>query len=81
VTLVLVPVLSAGPLAAAGRTGWARWSWAAGTASAACLLASAAGPAHGFWPRAGLLAGDLWIVIRAVDVCRTTSPTAPVPSR
>lgn len=75
VTLVSVPLLSARPLARSGRPGWARCAWILGACSAACLLASAIGPAHGFWQRAGLLFGDVWIVAAAVDLCIRGSAT------
>ncbi len=77
VTLVSVPLLSARPLRRSGRAGWARWAWILGACAAACLLASTIGPAHGFWQRAGLLFGDVWIVARAVDLCiRSSAPAA-----
>lgn len=56
------PLLAAGPLRRRGRTTWSRASVAAGAMSAAALLASTAGPAHGFWQRLGLTVGDAWIV-------------------
>ena len=56
------PLLAAGPLRRRGRTTWSRASLAVGAVSATALLASTAGPAHGFWQRLGLTVGDAWIV-------------------
>jgi hypothetical membrane protein len=75
VTLVLVPLLSARPLARVGRLGWARCASVVGAVSAVCLLATAVGPAHGFWQRAGLAVADLWVVARSVDLCFRSDPT------
>jgi hypothetical membrane protein len=74
VTLVAIPLLSAKPLARAGRARWSRAAWLTAAVSGICLVASAAGSAHGFWQRAGLAAGDVWIVARAVDLCLSTAP-------
>jgi Protein of unknown function (DUF998) len=61
-TLVALPLLAARPLARRGLPAGARASVLIGAVSAACLLASTLGPAHGLWQRLGLTAGDLWIV-------------------
>jgi hypothetical protein len=65
ITLVGVPLLSARTFAAAARVGWARYSGATAALAATCLLASAAGPAHGLFQRVGLTVGDAWLVIVA----------------
>ncbi len=62
VTLIGAPLLSARPLARAGRPGWARFSLVIGGSATIFLAASALGPAHGLAQRAGLTAGDVWIV-------------------
>ena len=67
-TLVAVPALSARPLARAGRPGACRASLVTAAVAACCLLASAAGPAHGLFQRAGLTVGDLWIVVVALHL-------------
>jgi hypothetical membrane protein len=64
-TLVALPLLAAKPLARRGRITRARASVAIAATSAVCLLASTLGPAHGFWQRLGLTAGDVWIVTTA----------------
>lgn len=69
-TLAAVPLLAARPLAAAGRSGWARASLALGLVAAASLVATAAGPAHGAFQRAGLSAGDAWLVAAAIAAWR-----------
>lgn len=84
VCLVAIPLLSARPLARAGRTGLARFAWLTAGVAGACLVASAAGSASGFWQRAGLAAGDLWILTRAIDLCcfaGPASPAVPEPAR
>lgn len=69
-TLAAVPLLAARPLARGGQIGWGRLSWAAGAASAACLLATVAGPASGLFQRLGLTIGDVWIVATAIRLLR-----------
>ena len=69
-TLAAVPLLAARPLATAGRRSWARASLALGLLSATSLIATAAGPAHGAFQRAGLTAGDAWLVAVAVSAWR-----------
>ena len=78
ITLVAIPLLSATPLAQTGRSRWARFAWLAAAVSGVCLLASATGSAHGFWQRAGLAAGDVWIIARAIALCFFTAPMRPV---
>jgi hypothetical protein len=80
-TLAGVPLLSARPLARAGRPGWARGSFAVAAVSGACLLASAAGPAHGFFQRAGLTTGDAWLVAVALHLVAGRNLFAPRPAR
>jgi hypothetical membrane protein len=80
-TLAGVPLLSARPLARAGRTGWARASIGVAAVSGVCLLASAAGPAHGFFQRAGLTTGDAWIVAVALQLIGGRNLFAPRPAR
>lgn len=69
-TLAALPLVAAAPLARAGQMGWARSSWVAGGASAACLLATMAGPATGLMQRLGLTIGDVWVVASAVALLR-----------
>ena len=64
-TIVALPLLASTPLARTGRAGWARISIVTGAISAACLLASSFGPAHGLFQRLGLTVGDAWIVATA----------------
>jgi hypothetical protein len=52
----------------AGQADWARISVWTGLTSAAALVASTFGPAHGFWQRAGLTVGDVWIVVAAASL-------------
>jgi hypothetical protein len=69
-TLAALPLAVAAPLAASGRHRWARWSRITGAVSAACLLASTVGPAHGLFQRAGLTVVDAWVVATAVAILR-----------
>jgi hypothetical protein len=62
VTLAAAPLLAAPNVAAAGHAAWARYSRVTGAIAGACLLASALGPAHGLFQRAGLTIGDAWLV-------------------
>jgi len=62
VTLAAAPLLAAPNIATAGRAGWVRYSRVTGVLAGACLLASALGPAHGLFQRAGLTIGDAWLV-------------------
>lgn len=78
-TLAATPLLAARPLARAGLPRWSVFSWAAGAGSAACLLATTAGPVTGLLQRAGLTIGDAWIVASAAAMWRgrlsaTTNP-------
>lgn len=74
-TLAATPLLAAWPLRRAGRVGWSRASVVAGGASAICLVATTVGPATGFFQRAGLTIGDLWIATSAVAILRGTFAT------
>ena len=77
-TLAATPLLAARPLARAGLERWSRFSWAAGAASGACLIATTVGPATGFFQRAGLTVGDAWLVASALAIWRgRLGPTAP----
>ncbi len=71
VSLAAVPLLAAGPLSRQGRRGWARWSLAAGAASALCLAATLLGRDHGAFQRLGLTIVDVWIVCSAIDILRS----------
>lgn len=70
VGLAGVPLAAAKPLADDGCRGWSRFAIGAGLTSAACLIASAFGPRHGLFQRAGLTAADLWIIAYAVELLR-----------
>ena len=70
------PLLSAGPFRRGGRPGWSRASVATSVISAGALVASTAGPAHGFWQRLGLTVGDAWIVGIAMLILASRLPTA-----
>lgn len=65
VAIAALPLLAAPGLARNGRSDWARVSVLTGTISAASLVASTFGPAHGLWQRLGLTMGDAWIVATA----------------
>ena len=67
-SLVALPLLAARPLAGRGYRTGARASVVIGAVSAACLLASTLGPAHGLWQRLGLTTGDVWIVTIAAAI-------------
>lgn len=69
-TLAGVPLLAARPLRAEGRTRAAAASLAVGAVAGACLLATLAGTRHGLLQRAGLTAGDAWIVSSAMWLLR-----------
>jgi hypothetical membrane protein len=71
VTLAATPLLASIRFARSGRRAWARASVLSGITSGACLLASAAGPAHGLFQRFGLGAVDVWIVATAIEMMRT----------
>jgi hypothetical protein len=74
-TLAAVPLLAARPLRDEGRARAAVASLVAGVFSGACLLATLAGTRHGLLQRAGLSAGDAWIVASAVWLLRDRSGT------
>lgn len=74
-TLAATPLLSARPLQHIGRAGWSRASVIAGGASAIFLVATTVGPATGFFQRAGLTLGDIWIATSAVAILRGTFAT------
>jgi len=70
VTLAATPLLAAGPLRAAGRRRAAAWSVAAGLGCGVCLAATTLGRHHGFWQRAGLSVGDVWLAVSAAAMLR-----------
>lgn len=71
-TLAATPLLAAWPLQRVGRHRWSRGSVIAGGASALCLVATTLGPATGFFQRAGLTIGDIWIATSAMAILRGT---------
>ena len=73
-SLSLAPLLAAGPLARGGDRGLARFSVGAGALGAACLAATLAGPASGFFQRAGLTTLDVWLVLVARRIVRERGP-------
>ena len=78
VSIAAASLLAAGPLRQGGRRGWARTSVAASAVTGVALLASTAGPAHGFWQRLGLTVGDAWIVgIAALILAGRLPDSAP----
>ena len=70
-SLSAVPLTAAARFRGDGRSTAARWSVASGAVAAVCLVATTAGPAHGFFQRAGLAAGDTWLMISALMIMRT----------
>jgi hypothetical membrane protein len=78
VSIAAAPALAVGAFRRSGQTGWATFSMAVAALAAACLLATVAGPAHGFFQRSGLAAGDLWIVATAVVIVARGRLLAPV---
>ena len=68
VAIAATPALASAPLRRAGRARWATVSLVAAGVSAVCLALTVAGPAHGLFQRAGLAAGDAWIVASAVAI-------------
>jgi hypothetical membrane protein len=75
VTLAATPLFASVQLSRHGRRRWARASVLSGIASAACLVATTAGPAHGLFQRLGLGVVDVWIVATAVEMIRTGTLT------
>lgn len=70
-TLAATPLLAAGPLRRLGRRRAATLSTVAGATSAALLAATVAlDGAHGFFQRAGLGAGDVWVIWAAASIAR-----------
>jgi hypothetical membrane protein len=65
VAIFALPFLAAPVFARRGWTRGARLSVLMAAISAACLVATMFGPAHGLWQRLGLTVGDLWIVVTA----------------
>ena len=64
--LAATPLLAARPLAEGGHRGGAATSVAVSVVAAACLVATAVGPAHGLFQRVGLGLVDAWLVVSAV---------------
>jgi hypothetical protein len=71
VAMALTPALAAGHLKTTGRIAAARVSQAASLVSATCLAATVAGPAHGFFQRAGLTVVDAWMIAVAASLMRS----------
>lgn len=70
VTLAALPLLAARVFARDGRKGWAQASVTVAAVSAVCLAATAVGPLHGLFQRAGLTVADAWIVATALSLRR-----------
>ncbi len=70
VTLALTPLLAAGPLRRAGRSGWARASIVVGLGAGLSLLATTATDLDGLFQRLGLTVVDVWIVATAIEILR-----------
>lgn len=73
--IAATPALAVAPLRRAGRSQWATTSLLMALAAGGCLVATVAGPAHGFFQRAGLTIGDVWIVTSAVVILAGRSVT------
>ena len=69
-TLAAVPLFAARPLRDEGHRRAAAASLAVGAVSGICLVATLAGRRHGLLQRAGLAAGDVWIVASALWLLR-----------
>ncbi len=65
VAIVALPLLAAPAFVRRGWTRGARLSVLTAAVSAACLVATTFGPAHGLWQRLGLTVGDVWIAVAA----------------
>ena len=70
VTLAATALISATRLARLGHHGWARGAATAGVVSAVSLALTSNGSFEGFFQRAGLTAGDVWIVASAIAIRR-----------
>jgi hypothetical protein len=68
VTLAATALLSAVDLERLGMHAWARGAAAAGVVSAIALALTLTGSFHGLFQRAGLTAGDIWLVAGAVAI-------------
>jgi len=80
VTLAATALASATQLARLGHHRWARGAATAGVVSAVSLALTLNGSFEGFFQRAGLTAGDVWIVASAIAIRRgywTRGPYAP----
>ncbi len=75
VTLAATPLLAAITLRRDNQRAAARVSAGAGAFAAASLALTLTGNAHGLFQRAGLSAGDAWIVASAIAMLR--GPSAP----
>lgn len=70
-TLAATPLLASRPLRRIGRPRAASAALAAGVTSAAFLVATVGfDGAHGFFQRAGLTVGDLWVIWAATEMLR-----------
>ena len=74
VTLAATPLLASRPLLRAGYPRAAIASTAVATLSGVCLAATLLGSRHGFFQRAGLTAGDIWIAGTAIWMLRRDRP-------
>jgi hypothetical membrane protein len=70
VTLAACALASAVMLARLGRKSWAVGAALAGVLSALSLALTLTGTLHGLFQRAGLTAGDIWIVASAIAIRR-----------
>ena len=80
-SLAATPLLASATFRASDAPSWARWSIAAGSASAVLLLASTLGPVHGLTQRLGLGITDVWIVVTAWSMWRRGGFTLRLPPR
>lgn len=74
--LAATALLCAFRLTRLGRRGWARAAAAAGVVSGISLSLTLAGSFEGLFQRAGLTAGDIWVVASAVAILRAPWATA-----
>ena len=75
VSISVAPLLTAKPLRRLGHRRAAAWGTAIGIVSGACLAATVVTDASGFFQRAGLTAGDVWLV--AVAAALATGRLTP----
>ena len=70
VSLALTPLLAARSLSDRGHRHAAAASRVVSAMSAVCLVATAAGPAHGLFQRLGLTVVDAWLAASAIAILR-----------